>query len=202
MLIPTITLLPQAPQSSSPANFRTDADVFVAALNIFDDEMNEAISGINAILPSLDAASSAANFKGDWASVTTYAVGQSVFYLNITYMATQGGTNKQPDIEPLYWMATGINTLMHNAITKINPVNADEFAFVDSADSNILKKLTWSNLKAALFGSTALTGTPTKNGNSIVAVNDYASDDGKIGGTVKARINGTTLYLTTNGANA
>lgn len=38
----------------------------------------------------------------------------------------------------------------HAATSKTTPVDADEFAIVDSAASNVLKKLTWANLKAGL----------------------------------------------------
>lgn len=38
----------------------------------------------------------------------------------------------------------------HAATSKTTPVDADELAIVDSAASNVLKKLTWANLKATL----------------------------------------------------
>lgn len=38
----------------------------------------------------------------------------------------------------------------HAATGKTNPVDADELPLVDSAASNVLKKLTWANLKATL----------------------------------------------------
>lgn len=38
----------------------------------------------------------------------------------------------------------------HAATTKATPVDADELPLVDSAASNVLKKLTWANLKATL----------------------------------------------------
>lgn len=38
----------------------------------------------------------------------------------------------------------------HAATSKITPVDADELPLVDSAASNVLKKLTWANLKATL----------------------------------------------------
>lgn len=40
----------------------------------------------------------------------------------------------------------------HAATSKTTPVDADELPLVDSAASNVLKKLTWANLKAALSG--------------------------------------------------
>jgi hypothetical protein len=38
----------------------------------------------------------------------------------------------------------------HAATSKATPVNADEFPLVDSAASNVLKRLTWANLLAAV----------------------------------------------------
>lgn len=52
-------------------------------------------------------------------------------------------------------------TIIHDATSKTTPVDADELAILDSTSSFSLKKLTWSNLKTILFGSPALTGTPT-----------------------------------------
>ena len=46
--------------------------------------------------------------------------------------------------------ATNIASITHGAGTKATPVDNDEFGFIDSAASNILKKLSWANIKAAL----------------------------------------------------
>jgi hypothetical protein len=46
--------------------------------------------------------------------------------------------------------AGGVAAATHAATSKTTPVDADELPLVDSADSNILKKLTWTNLKATL----------------------------------------------------
>lgn len=43
-----------------------------------------------------------------------------------------------------------IAAITHAATSKTTPVDADELPLVDSAASNVLKKLTWANLKAAL----------------------------------------------------
>ena len=39
---------------------------------------------------------------------------------------------------------------MHAAASKATPVDADEFGYVDSEASNVIKKTTWSSIKAAL----------------------------------------------------
>ncbi|MBD9395132.1 hypothetical protein [Acidovorax sp. ACV01] len=41
--------------------------------------------------------------------------------------------------------------MIHAATSKATPVDADELGLVDSAASNVLKKLTWANLKATLL---------------------------------------------------
>jgi hypothetical protein len=43
-----------------------------------------------------------------------------------------------------------VATATHAATSKATPVDADELPLVDSAASNVLKKLTWANLKATL----------------------------------------------------
>jgi hypothetical protein len=45
---------------------------------------------------------------------------------------------------------TDIAAEIHAATSKTTPVDADEIGLVDSAASNVLKKLTWANLKATL----------------------------------------------------
>lgn len=42
----------------------------------------------------------------------------------------------------------------------------------------------------------------TISDSSKIGASNYASSDGTTGGTIKARINGSTLYITTNGNNA
>lgn len=44
--------------------------------------------------------------------------------------------------------AADLAAAIHAATSKATPVDADELALVDSAASNVLKKLTWANLKA------------------------------------------------------
>lgn len=43
-----------------------------------------------------------------------------------------------------------VAAVTHAASSKATPVDADELALVDSAASNVLKKLTWANLKTAI----------------------------------------------------
>jgi len=54
-----------------------------------------------------------------------------------------------------------LGTLMNAGATKATPVNADVVTYLDSAASFAQVKATWTNIKAFLFTSPALTGTPT-----------------------------------------
>jgi hypothetical protein len=45
---------------------------------------------------------------------------------------------------------TRIGTLINGATAKTIPVDADMFALMDSAGSNVIKKLSWANIKTAL----------------------------------------------------
>lgn len=71
---------------------------------------------------------------------------------------------------------TYINTtftpkILNTQTDKATPVDADLIPLSDSSSSFGLKKLSWANLKTVLFGSPALTGTPTVNG---VALSGYS----------------------------
>lgn len=48
---------------------------------------------------------------------------------------------------------TDVAATTHAATGKTTPINADEIPIVDSAASNVLKKLTWANLKTTLFST-------------------------------------------------
>lgn len=69
---------------------------------------------------------------------------------NKNYTATE--KTKLAGIEALADVTDGgnVGAAIHGATGKTTPVDADELALIDSAASNVLKKLTWSNLKATL----------------------------------------------------
>lgn len=66
--------------------------------------------------------------------------------LSIGDGVTLGGTPLAKTTE-----ASPVETQVHAATGKTTPVDADEIGIVDSAASNVLKKLTWANLKATLW---------------------------------------------------
>ena len=76
--------------------------------------------------------------------------------------------------------AVNVGSSIHGATAKTTPVDADTFPMIDSAASNVLKKVTWANIKATLktyfdsltttltnkritkrIGTTASSSTPT-----------------------------------------
>src|SRR5574343_187749 len=88
----------------------------------------------------------------------------------------------------------------HAATSKATPVDADELPIVDSAASNVLKKLTWSNLKATLK---AYLDTLYKTiGDKIYS--DFNGPEGTlINGKIDVSVssNNTTLALNTKEGN-
>jgi hypothetical protein len=66
---------------------------------------------------------------------------------------------------------------VHDASSKATPVDADEIGLLDSAASNVLKKLTWANLKATL-GATfaALAGSVSQAFSAASIELGHASD--------------------------
>ena len=64
--------------------------------------------------------------------------------------------------------ASTTGTLISAAGSKVTPVDADSIAISDSAASNILKKLTFANLKTYLFA--LFSGDVTVNGSGVTAI--------------------------------
>ena len=85
-----------------------------------------------------DFATSAQGEKAD----TAYA--NSHTHTNTTALNNVSGTNTGDET------TQRIGTLINGAATKATPVNADMVGLMDSAASNILKKLSWANIKATL----------------------------------------------------
>jgi hypothetical protein len=98
-----------------------------------------------------------------------------------TFSGASSGTNTGDET------TTTVGTLVNNAIAKTTPVDADSVGLVDSAASNILKKLTWSNIKATLktyfdtlyvaVGGNAGTATTLQTSRNINGVSFNGSAD-------------------------
>ncbi len=90
----------------------------------------------------------------------------------------------------------------HAATSKATPVDADELPLVDSAASNVLKKLTWANLKATMkaytdtlypSGSGTSTGTNTGDQTNISGNAATVTTNANLTGDVTSVGNATTL---------
>ncbi len=53
--------------------------------------------------------------------------------------------------------ATNVASVINSATGKTTPVDGDSIGLIDSAASNVLKNLTWANLKATLLGTGVIT---------------------------------------------
>ena len=78
------------------------------------------------------------------ASVTDYRI--AIFDGTTGKLIADGGYT----ISEIAANATNIAAAVHATSSKSTPVDADELGLIDSAASNVLKKLTWANLKATL----------------------------------------------------
>ena len=64
---------------------------------------------------------------------------------NLTVIGNTSGTNTGNET------TTTLGALINSATTKTPPIDADQIGLMDSANGNILKKLSWSNIKATLL---------------------------------------------------
>jgi hypothetical protein len=105
-----------------------------------------------------------------------------------------------------------IGTLINSATAKTTPADNDQIGLMDSAASNILKKLSWLNIKTnlktyfdSLYQSVLVSGTNIKtiNGESVLGSGNLTiigggegnTGDGNVANAVKN--SGTTFSLTT-----
>lgn len=89
---------------------------------------------------------------------------------------------------------------IHGAAAKTTPVDADTIGLIDSAASNVLRKLSWANIKATLkayFDTlyVALSGSALTGGFTATAVDDGTKSSGTytpspVGGNFRRAVNG------------
>jgi len=88
-------------------------------------------------------------------------------------LATAAQITKLDGIEALADVtdAANVGGAIHGATAKTTPVDADTVSLIDSAASNVLKKLSWTNIKATLktyFDALYVTGPASATDNAIV----------------------------------
>ena len=107
--------------------------------------------------------------------------------------------------------AQNIGTSINGATAKTTPVNADTIPLIDSAASNVLKKVSWSNIKAtikAYFDTlyqtlnarlTDISGLTPNDGNFIVGDgSNYVSESG-VTARASLGVNDTNANILING---
>jgi len=123
------------------------------------------------------------------------------FNQNTTGSAAKWTTARTVDGQPLDGTAniTVIAPGTNAAASKATPVDADEIPLVDSAASNTLKKLTWTNLKATLvaYFRGQLPGTATNDTANSGNVGELVSGSGSgVSLTSSTTVNITSISLT------
>jgi hypothetical protein len=92
-----------------------------------------------------------------------------------TVIGNTSGTNSGNET------TTTVGTLINGATAKATPIDADMVALMDSASSNVVRKLSWANIKATLKtyfdGLYALTGHTHTNDHVAVTILDSTSID-------------------------
>jgi hypothetical protein len=111
-----------------------------------------AIASVTGLVSALAAKAPTASptFTGTVVGITAAMVGAPSGSGNST------GTNTGDSATPAETTTT-VGALLNGATSKTTPVDADQIGLMDSEASNIWKKLSWANLKTALY--TALFGT-------------------------------------------
>jgi hypothetical protein len=118
-------------------------------------------------------------------------------------LATAAQITKLDGIEALADVtdAANVGIAIHGATAKTTPVDADTVPLIDSAASNALKKLSWTNIKATLktyFDALYVTGPSSANDNALVR---YDGTTGKLVQNSAATITDTGT-LTVSSADA
>lgn len=109
--------------------------------------------------------------------------------------------------------STEVASAINSATSKTPPVDADELGLIDSAASNVLKKLTWANLKAAIksylegLASISFTGSVSAGSLDLTSpsllkymtmdIGPYRFSENAITGTGSTSIHSAAVYLAT-----
>jgi hypothetical protein len=110
---------------------------------------------------------------------------------------TSTGTNTGDSATPAE-TATSIGTLINGATSKTTPVDADQIGLMDSAASNVLKKLSWANIKAVFVtlagkaGGQTIVGDTASGGHLTLKATAHATQ-----GEIKLDYGAGTRTVTT-----
>jgi len=104
----------------------------------------------------------------------------------LTVIGNTSGTNSGNET------TTTIGTLINGATSKTTPVDADQVGLMDSAASNILKKLSWANIKATLKTYFDTLYIPTSS-NLYITTGDQSTS-----GTTNVGITGLSITTVAN----
>jgi len=119
-----------------------------------------------------------------------------------TVITNTSGTNSGNET------ATSIGTIIVGSAAKATPVDADNFGYSDSAASNVLKKFTFANMKAALktyfdtlynnYSHPNHTGEVTSTGDGATVIATNAVTNAKLAQVATATIKGRVTAATGN----
>jgi hypothetical protein len=184
----TITALPSPPlPTDTPADFNTKAFAFLGAMPAFVTETNAVASDVttkqgtastaatNAVNSATAAGNSATASANSATTASTQAGNASTSAGNALASANAAAASAAS-------ITAQVEVAIHSATGKTTPVDADELGITDSAASFGLKKLTWANLKAGVFGAwgaliAAATGKTTPVDADAFAMMDSAASN-------------------------
>jgi hypothetical protein len=161
---------------STAANVVTDTSLFDKVLSTGDTTVQSALNTIDENAVSVDKAQTIAGVK----TFSSFPVTPNVDPTTDYQVANKRYADTRVNV-------TSVGSLINGAAEKTTPVDADMLGLMDSAASNVLKKLSWSNLKATLktyFDSVYAAVSPTRM---------LVNEDSELGGS--------TSYLVVNTGN-
>ena len=99
-----------------------------------------------------------------------------------TITVASGTVIEVGDTYSIYASSETMGEQINNAAEKTTPIDADMVGLMDSAASNVLKKLSWANIKAGIFSAwgvlvAAGTGKTTPIDADVIAIGDSAASN-------------------------
>ena len=142
---------------------RVEGDVSYTYVNLIGATGNQGVQGVTGgtgLTGNTGATGNGLEFNWSGTQLGVRVAGSPTYtYVNLVgpqgiqgVPGTNGtnGTNGLPGADGAAPTTTNIGTLINGATAKTTPVDADMVGLMDSAASNLLKKLSWLNIKATL----------------------------------------------------